>query len=454
MKKWAQCCGIVSVVGLVLSAPASAESLTNALISAYNHSHLLDQQRALLRATDEGVAQAVAATRPTISSSVSGSSAYSASSGFTNLTSGTAALSATLSLYDGGSGKFAIQAAKENVLAARQVLINQEQTILLSGVTAFMDMRRNAEFLSLEENNIRVLGQEVRAANDRFDVGEITRTDVSLTEARLAAARGQLALRQGNLDIAREAYHIAVGHYPGTLDLPPLLLKLPLSLDEARSIAVRHHPLISQAQHAVKAAEWNVKRAHAALGPSVSFSASVSDSSTSSQLSRSISIEGTQVIYAGGNLLSLKRAANQSAEQTRAGLQQTVHSVRQNVANSWAQITIARASIVANQKQIRASRAAYRGVREEASFGARTTLDILNAEQTLLSAQSSLVASRRDEYVAAYNLLASMGLLTASHLGLGVKAYDPKEYYNNVKNAPASAKFKALDRIFKRAGKS
>jgi outer membrane protein len=219
------------------------------------------------------------------------------------------------------------------------------------------------------------------------------------------------------------------------------------------AIAQHDQPALKQAQYQVKAAEYAVKRAKAQVRPTLSATAQYGVNSLSiAQLQGVLTL--SQPIYAGGKISALYRQALAQEDQNKAGLLQAAVQVTQNVGNAWAQLAVARSSITAYDEQIRAAKTAYTGVQEEAKLGSRTTLDVLNAEQLLLDARASRVTAGTSEYVAVYQLLASMGLLTAKHLGLGVPSYDPTAYYNAVKSAPAtSVQGRALDRVLKSMGK-
>lgn len=249
----------LTAVTLVISAPTQADTLADALTHAYNHSGLLDQNRALLRAADEDVAQAVAATLPVISwaanASVSAPRAPSA-----DLIQATASISGSLVIYDSGAGQLAVEAQKEIVLGTRQSLRDVEQNVLLNAVSAYMQVRADSEFMALRQSNVRVITQELRAAEDRFDVGEVTRTDVALAEARLASAKSLLAAAQGSLARSAEAYRNAVGREPRSLQ-PASAAPVSKTIADAKAFAVRNHPSILQVQHSVSAAE-QIGRAH------------------------------------------------------------------------------------------------------------------------------------------------------------------------------------------------
>ena len=446
---------------------AKAETLADALIGAYNTSGLLEQNRAVLRAADEDVAQAVAALRPVINWSSDATRQFGTSrSASTNNTivptvSNTisASLVAELTLYDGGQNRLAIATAKEAVLGTRQSLINVEQQVLLSAVEAYLEVRRALETVALRQNNLRLINQELRAAQERFEVGEVTRTDTALAEARLAQARSQLAAAQGALEIAREQYLAVVGRLPDNLQPVRSLPNLPASVPAAKAIAVRQHPQIQSVQHQVAAAELNILRAEAAMKPSVRLAGrlTVTEGIDTERFNRggSIGIEAGGPIYQGGRLTSLVRQAMANRDASRGQLLQVVDQVTQNVGAAYAQLRIARASLESTDRQVRAATVAFRGVREEAALGARTTLDVLDAEQELLNARTARISAQVDESLAAYRVLSTLGRLTASNLGLNVPQYDPVNYYNLVKDAPIlkSRQGQQLDRVLKSLGK-
>lgn len=452
-RKFSRLLAAASALAL-LATQGQAETLTDALVMAYRHSHLLEQNRAVLRAADEGVALSVATLRPVVNFIASGQVQNPATtSTYGNNLYGSLALSATMTLYDFGRTRSAIESAKETVLATREGLVGVEQQVLLSAVSAYLGVLQNLQTVSLQQSNQNVLQQELKATQDKFDVGEVTRTDVAQAQAALAAAKAGLVAAQGNLAVARESYKAATGSYPGNLAPVPRAPAIASNLAAAQSIALREHPSLLQAQHQVAAADWAVKRAADGTLPTISADAKVGIDNKSNQ-GQSLALTLTQPIYYGGQLSAAYRQAAAQADQSKAALMQTSVTVQQNVDNAWSQLAVARASIAANQEQVRAAQVAADGTREEAKLGSRTTLDVLSAEQTLLNAQVSLVTAQTNESLAVYNLLSSMGLLTADHLKLGVPSYDPAAYYNAVKNAPAalSPQGKALDRIMKRVG--
>ncbi len=454
--------GIFAAGVLILSGamamPASAQSLTDALISAYRNSTQLEIARAGLRSTDEGVAQAYASYRPSVSVSASSTGSYLVPALGANYTTyrNSLSLSASLTVWDGGATKQAVEVARLAVEAGRANLTAAEQGVLLDAVTAFMDMHRDMQSLALAENNQEVLARQVQAAKDRFEVGEVRHTDVSLAEAAYAGAQAAVAIAQGALEISRENYKLAVGLYPGQIKAPPPLPRYPGTMAAATTIALKTHPAIAAAQQQVKIAELNVARAETALKPKITLSGSLgANPATGINNSATISLGTSATIYAGGAYTSAYRQALALKDQSKANLVLTSKSVAQAVAITWSRIEIAQASIVAKAKQVRASRVALQGIREEANLGALTTLDILNAEQDLVQAESNLTTAEHDHYVAVYSLLSAMGLLTVKHLNLGIKTYDTNENYNRVSTAPGPTKEdKLLQKIFSRAGKN
>ncbi len=453
--------GVFAVVATLVAAPAmQAETLADALIAAYKTSNLLDQNQAVLRAADEDAAVAVANLRPVVNFAAQGSwrkfdnktASFQFPTPFYESLSGSVSLSASVVIWAGGRGRLGVDVAQESVLATRAALVNVEQEVLLAAVSAYVDVRLQTEIVALRQSNMRLITQELRAAKDRFDVGEVTLTDVSLAEARLAAARSGLAAAQGNLMIARERYKATTGAYPGNLAGLPKLPKTAKNQDDARAVAVRTHPFIIQSQHEAKAADLRVQIAKTGLGPTLSGQAGISEDFDGAGTT-SIGITLNQTLYAGGELSALYRKSLAGKEIAQAGLHQTVVVVSENVGRAWANLAVANASIEAGSLQVIAAQKAFDGVREEATLGARTTLDVLNAEQELLNARATKLEAEASRYIGVYQLLSTMGLLTADHLNLGIASFDPEAYYKAVKNAPAaSAQGKRLDKILKTIG--
>ncbi|MEL7345681.1 MAG: TolC family outer membrane protein [Pseudomonadota bacterium] len=444
---------VALVASFAMATASSAETLGDALSGAYLNSGLLKQNQALLRVADENVASAVAGLRPIVTYSASLSN--NAPPGPSGALNGSLGVNVSMMLYDFGNTELGVEVAKENVLATRQSLLSVESDVLLRAVLAYTSVRDTQSFVALRENNVRVITQQRRAAEDRFEVGEITRTDVSLAEASLAGARSGLVAEQGNLARAREEYRSAVGRYPGQLAPPPAPPSIPATVEQAVAIARQNSPTILQARHNVTAAEINIKRAELGLKPTLQGSGGVAlddDGDTSSSLG--LTLSGS--IYRGGALSAALRQARANRDASRAQLLTARLAVDQDVANAWANLSVAAAVLAASEEEVRALTLALRGLQEEARLGSRTTLDVLDQEQDLLDAQTNRVSAQTDRYVAVYQLLSAMGLLTADHLGLNVPRYDPAAYYNAVKDAPVvnvSPQGERLDRVLKGLGR-
>jgi outer membrane protein len=465
IQKLRRAAGIVCLATALVAAdrPAQAETLADALVGAYNHSGLLEQNRAVLRAADEDVAAAGAALKPVLRWTAGLTQSYrdSPPQGFFATTGSSNSLNASINLiaevliHDFGASAFRIEAAKETVLATRDSLLNVEQQILLRAVNAYMGVIEASEFVALRQNNVRLLTQELRAARDRFEVGEVTRTDVALAEAQLANARSGLAGAEGDLLRAQEEYRTAVGRKPGRLSGPPKLPAISNDIDTAKGLALRRHPLLQSAQHQVAAADLLIRASEAAMAPQIKLSGSVGVSeefgNQNYNNNASIGLGVSQTIYQGGALSSAARKSMAQRDAQRANLHVVRFDVEQAVGNAYAGFASARAQLEASERQIRAARIAFRGVREEATLGARTTLDVLDAEQSLLDAQSTQVSARANLYIAAYSILSATGQLTAASLGLPVQIYDPAGYYNLVKDGPAkeSRQGRQLDRVLR-----
>jgi len=409
------------------------------------------------------VPQARAGKRPQVDAQLQGRTSISSASQFDDPTrQATAALNMSLNLYDSGQTAAAVEQAKADGAAARARLRVDEQTVLLNAVAAFMDVRRDIQFVSVARDNVEVLQQEVRASTDRFELGEVTRTDVSLSQAALAASRANLASTQGQLQASREQFRAIVGVPPRDLREPPAPPALPRSLKEAEALAIREHPALLAARYDQTAAEFALRRAMAAGGPTVDLQGSVSiaDSEDNDPNSRrridtgaTAQITGNLPIYSGGQRSSLQRQAQQNVSQAKFTVQNTARLIRQGVGVAWSGLEVARATVSANQRQVEAARIAFEGVREEATLGARTTLDVLNAEQDLRDAQVRLASSRRDAYVAAYQVLESVGLMTVEHLNLGIPSYNPDVYYSTVESGPVTRRGELMKTLGDRYGR-
>lgn len=448
-----------AAVALALSQPAQADSLSDALVEAYRSSPILEQQRYLLRASDEDVAVAVSAMRPVVSLTATASRAfnnYNLPLQRSSNTDSALALVLDYTLLDGGQRSLRIAAAKEGVLGARFGLVQFEQQVLLNAVTAYFNLRLAVRIVGVRESNVNVLEQQLRASQDRFEVGEVTRTDVAISQTRLSASQSALAAARGQVDIAREAYRQAVGRLPGpTLDAPPASPAIPPDVDRAQALSLQIHPLISAGQHNIVALTLLSDAAGRDRLPSIGLGAQIGDRRDLGQ-DLNLSITGQAPIYTGGRLPALQRQAIARAQASRGDLGNTSRGIVQDVGNAYAQLEVARAQITATQQGVLSAQLAFEGFREEALLGARTTLDVLDSEQELLNARTDQLQAESDAQLAVYRVLAAIGLLTTEHLGLSVERYDPTGYYNSVADAPLridvqpSAQGNRLDSVLKR----
>jgi outer membrane protein len=438
----------------LMTTTAHSETLADALASAYNNSGLLEQNRALLRAADEDVAIASAALQPIINWSAQAQRTYS-NSITSRRNNASVSINSEFLIYDFGGSAASIEAARQSVLATRSKLLSIEQQIMLRAATAYFNVRKASEFVALRQNNLRLLTQELRAAKDRFDVGEVTRTDVALAEARLAQASSGLATAQGDLLRASAEYANIIGNQPKNLAKLPPLPRISGNVTSAQSQTVRSHPDMIAAQHQVASVEFSIKSAEAAFKPKIKATGSLglqNDFSSGNLVNNAaIGLGVSGPIYNGGRVSSTVRRATAQRDALRANLHVVRYNLQQSVANAYAFYDSVNAALNASQQQIRASRVAFRGVREEASLGARTTLDVLNAENELLNAEAALISTQTEQYIAAYTILAATGSMTAKKLGLNVQHYDPEAYYKSIKDSVAkkSKQGAQLDKVLR-----
>jgi outer membrane protein len=445
---------------------ARAETLESALVQAYQNNPGLNSQRASVRATDEGVPQALSGYRPKVNITASGGeqslsstakvvgptilpnapATYFTQSGF-NSTYGAGA-TVTQTIFNGFQTANKTRQAEAQVLAARASLRVIEQTVLLNAVTAYMNLLRDTAILDLQRRNVEVLQEQLRQVRDRFNVGEVTRTDVAQSESRLAAGRSQVLTAEANYKASVATYRQVIGVNPGKLSpgspvdrfSPP---NLPVSLEFASAT----HPAVTTAQFNVDVAQQQVKLAEGALYPTVSVQGNFQKNymalgslNTIESYSASVLGQLSVPIYQGGAEYSTIRQAKETLGQRRLDFDVARDSVRQTVVQSWGQLEAAKANIDATTSQVQAAEIALNGVREEARVGQRTTLDVLNAQQELVNARVALVSAQRDRVVASYTLLASVGRLAPEILALNVPVYDSQVHYTQVRDSWAGVR--------------
>lgn len=442
--------GIVSLLAVttVLTGTfnLSAETLEEALAAAYESNPQLMAQRAALRGIDEGISRAKSGFLP----SLSGSYSYSegdvkvGNTPSVSTSRESLGLEANLNLFRGFQDRNAVRSARSSVMAGRAQLQSVEQQVLLDAVSAYMNVVRDEAVVSLNMNNVQVLERQLQASQDRFRVGEVTRTDVAQSEARLEGAKSTLLSAQATLASSRAQYRRVVGRTPATLETPNGKPELPSNLDAAIELAMELSPGVIAAQHSERAAEHAMNQAKGSLLPTVGVGASWSDTTNSGGVndagvpvtdqseSKGIGVTVSVPLYAGGARYSDIRRAKQLRSQRLMEIRQAERVAQERVFVAWDQYRAAVGQITSSEAQVRASEIALEGVRQEAYVGSRTTLDVLNAEQELLNARVALVRAQRDEFVAAYSLVSATGRLTAKDLGLGVTRYDPDAYTDKV----------------------
>ena len=441
----------LSAAGMLAGAPAAAqaETLADAISLAYQTNPTLQSERAQLRSLNESYVQARAGFRPQISASAEYDYSKSPSTLETDLDSASGTLSVSQPIYTGGAVTAQVRGAMADILSGRQKLRETEAQVMHNVIQAYVDVRRDQEALRIAQDNVSVLNRQLDETKARFDVGQITRTDVAQAEARLAQAQAALANAMAQLGISRAAYVAVVGQAPGQLAPEPPLAGLPATIDEAFAVADRNNGGILAADFAEQAAAARVAQAKAANRPTVSIRASLGDVTTLReqpflqsgkglgiyQQSVAASAVVTQPLFTGGLNSSRIRQALEDDNTQRIAVETARRLAVQVVSQAWNQLLAAQAGVTSNQKQVDADQIAWEGTRQEAQVGLRTTLDVLNAEQELHNAQLALVNSRHDQYIANASLLDVMGRLEVRYLVSGVTPYDPDKAFRKVRNA-------------------
>ena len=434
---------------VLLTQPVSGETISGALARAYGYNPDLNAQRASGRATDENLPSALSGYRPSVS--VTGDVGYTYAEsqpiGGTTTNRSTqprgAGLSVTQNLWNGNRTANGVSRAEAQILQAREQIRSVEQNILSSAATNYMNVLRDTAILNLRRNNVEVLEQQLRQTRDRFQVGEVTRTDVAQSEASLAQGQADAFSAQSLLQTSIANFRQVIGVEPINLQpARPLDKLVPASLPAAISLSELEHPLIQSTRHNVDAAALNAKVIQGQLYPTIGLTGSLSrrfDVTSSSNAVRSDTLGASIVtsltvpIYEGGAVYAAVRQAKELLSQAQLQSDLQREQIRALVVSNWGAWSNSSAVIQAAQAQVRAAEIALNGVREEAKVGQRTTLDVLNAQQLLLNARVQLVTAQRDRVVGSYTLLAAVGRLSASTLGLQVVKYDPTVHFDQVK---------------------
>ena len=429
---------------LLVLGDANAQTIEDTLTIAYRNNPTLLGQRAKLRATDEGVPQALSDWRPSVE--ITGSAGLE---GITNTTSTnrgqhreprSLGVTFTQSLYRGGRTMAATREAKNTVHAERARLAETEQDVLLDAATAFLDVFRDEAVLKLNINNEQVLKRQLKATRDRFEVGEITRTDIHQAEARLAGTAADRIESKGNLEASRATYRNVVGEAaPRNLKVPSPPTGHPDTREEANKAAAVDNPVIVSAEFDRKALEDKVDEVRGELLPTLSVSTGVTRAfESSSQTGRldtaKITLNLTIPLYQQGEVFSRLREAKQDVAEQVQVVDQARRDAIEEATRAWESLVTARARVKSFKAQIEANVVALEGVEREAQVGSRTVLDALDAEQELLDSRVAHVRAQRDELVAIFELKAAMGQLTAQRMHLSVGAYDPAVHYQEVRD--------------------
>jgi outer membrane protein len=460
---------IVCAIG---HAGAYADTLPGALIQTYVCNPQLNSQRAVVRATDEGVPQALSGYKPRVTANLSTGQQYASGVSrvpFTAAQVGTgsplvgtpnyprvgfgftpsiAGVTATETVYNGMQTANRTRQAESNTSIARETLRVTEQTILLNAATVYMDLLRDGALLELQRRNVEVLQEQLRQTRDRFIVGEVTRTDVAQAESRLAAGRATVLSAEAQLARSKATYRQVVCVEPGTLAPGAPIDRLsPSRLPVAVEIARARHPSVGVAMFGIDFSVLQVKINEGSLYPTATLTGTVSQTWESDLTKQALQQFNAFVlgqlsvpIYQGGNEYSLIRQAKETVGQKRIDLDTARDAAQANVTTVWGQLEAAKAQILATQAQVAAAEIALNGVREEARVGQRTTLDVLNAQQELVNARTALVTAQHDRVVASYNLLAAVGELNLPKLGLNIPLYDPMVHYEQVRDAWAGVR--------------
>lgn len=445
----------VSVLLLALAgpAPAVADTIEAALVRAYQNNPQLNAQRAQVRSTDENVPQALSGYRPRVGLSLSTGYQYQDTQAEQKvrgihglLQPNSASLTVNQTLYNGNQTANRTRAAESQVSGSREALRVLEQTVLLQAATTYMDYLRDAATLEVQRSNVRVLEQTLKQTRDRFNVGEVTRTDVAQSEAQLAAGRTQALTAESNLTTTRANFRRIIGNEPTNLAPgSPVDRFLPSTIASAVNLSLVENPNVTAAMYGIDVNFLQVKINEGALLPTVTVQAAVSTayqqqltifrSNTASAIATA-----SVPIFQGGAEYSLIRQSKENLAQQRLNLETTRDQTRANVVQAWGQLEAGKAQVKSAQAQVTASEIALNGVREEAKAGQRTTLDVLNAQQALVNARVALVTAQHDRVVASYSVLNAIGRLAPQVLGLSTTVYDPSVHYQQVRDSWAGVR--------------
>lgn len=437
---------LIAALGAFLPGAVSAETISSALARAYSGNPDLNQQRAGTRAADEVVSRANSGYRPQVKGTAAFGYQYTngdlvSQKVNSNTLPTSAGLTVTENIFNGNRTTNGVKQAESQVFQSREQTRLTEQNTLQNGATAYMNVLRDTAILELNKNNITVLEEQLRQTRDRFNVGEVTRTDVAQAESSLATARSNYFTAEANLETSIANYRQIIGVEPHRLEAArPIDSLLPSNLQTAVVVALSEHPQIQAAFHAVDAAQLQVQLNEGNLYPQLDVVGNFQQSNQQQGLPAYSTFQGSVVgqlsipLYTGGDTYASVRQAKELLSQARLEADLYRDQVRATVVSTWGQLETSKAVIRSSQAAVKASEIALDGVREEAKVGQRTTLDVLMAQQTLLQSRVSLVSAQRDRVVASYAVMAATGRLSAANLSLNVIQYDPTIHYAQVKD--------------------
>jgi len=434
-------CVLLSAASLAHVLPANATTLKDAMARAYETNPEINAARAQVRSVDEGVTQAKSGYRPNVSAGADiGSSSTRNSFGSSNTEPYGYSVTVTQPLFRGFRTKNSVSSAEANVLSSRQTLANTEQNVLLSAVGAYMDVLSTRAIVNLRQRDVDALSEQLNGTTARFNVGEVTRTDVAQSQARLSLSQAQLTAAVADSMSAEAVFVQIVGSEPGQLARPNNIASLlPRSLQQALQLARENHPSILAAEFAVLSAEHNVKVIEGELLPSASIEGSYQSRWNSSNFSgqnetSSITARVNVPLYQGGVVYSRTRQAKEQMARQTLLTDIARRQVHASTVSAWEQLKAARQQIAATQKSVSAAQLALTGLNEEFRVGQRSTIDVLDARRDVLTAQISLVQAQSNEVYAAFSLLAAVGQLRIDSLQLPATQYAPEVHYQHVKN--------------------
>lgn len=433
-----------AIFSMAFMLDADAATLEEALASAYSTNPTIQGERASVRSIDENVSQAIGGWLPSVTANYERGRDYLQSKSTTGETEAynspdSRSITFSQDVFNGFASVNRTREANNNVGAARAQLVNVEQNVLFESVGAYMDVVRDLEVEKLNGRNVEILHKHLDATNDRFDLGEVTRTDVSQAKARLAAAEADYAQAKGNIASSRATYLKVIGTKVDLVIMPNTSVEIPSQLNELIELAKSNHPALKNAEYSKNAANNNVRAVQGTLLPSVSLNGTYSKEkgtilSGSGAVDRgSVLLSVNVPIFQKGIEYSRVRQARENFKRARANVDNIHDSIVEFASRVWHDYNVAVSTVSANNAAVDAASIALEGVIQEYKAGSRTTLDVLDAEQELFSAKVDLITASRDKVVASYNVLSAVGKLNAGDLGLDVKLYDPETNYDRVK---------------------